>query len=591
MYNRLREIISKLSKMKFNQKITIFFISAVLITNSFVIFAVYQLAGKEITEKSSGLVQGQFETVTDILNITLKNIIETSNIITGDARVKEFLMDSRLASKNYNKDASDAYSSIRCFLDSNRYIDYIALVKFDGPELIYVGETWTSNDFRTQTLKDYQEAADTNFGNFKISMKRKVFYPNQYVLNIYQPINDKYNFNKYTGFLVIGIGEKSIKEFYSNLNKGVKMQTYLTDKDGIIISNEDKDLIGTESPYKNALQGKSGHQKIGNKIIIYEKLDNWDWYMVGEIPKESMLKDTNTVIFIIIILVLGAGALISIACYKLSNNLYKPMDTLVRKMREVSMGNLDVRMEQKYEGKDFKQLANGFNIMIEEINILMYRIKKEQSEIKQIELNRLQSQIKPHFLYNTLECIHWQAMSDGNKGVSRMVKALANYYRLCLSKGKDIIPLSQELYSVENYLIIQNMRYNDIVKCEINIDDIFKNILIPKLTLQPLIENSIYHGIRVKDGYKGKIFVNANEEGDKLRITVTDNGVGMEQEQIDEINNSISIFDEKIGYGLRNVHKRIEILFGNGYGLYYRKNEYGGITVDILLPKGKGENN
>ncbi len=591
MYKWLREIINKLSKMKFNQKITIFFISAVLITNSFVIFAVYQLAGKEITEKSSGLVQGQFETVTDILNITLRNIIGTSNIITGDDRVKEFLMNNRLTSKNYNKDTSDAYSSIRYSLDSNRYIDYIALVKFDGPELIYVGETWTSNDFRTQTLKDYQDAVNTNFGNFKISMKRKVFYPDQYVLNVYQPINDKYNFNKYTGFLVIGIGEKNIKEFYSNLDKGLKMQTYLTDKDGIIISNEDKSLIGTESLYKDVLQGKSGQQKIGNKMIIYEKLDNWDWYMVGEIPRESMLKDTNTVIFVIIILVLGAGALISIACYKLSNNLYKPMDTIVKKMKEVSMGNLEVRMEQKYEGKDFKQLSNGFNIMIEEINILMYRIKKEQSEIKQIELNRLQSQIKPHFLYNTLECIHWQALLDGNKNVSRMVKALANFYRLCLSNGKDIISLSQELANVENYLIIQNMRYSDIAECEISIDDAFKNVLIPKLTLQPLIENSIYHGIRVKDGYKGKILVSAKEEGDKIIISVADNGVGMEQEQIDEVNNSISIFDEKTGYGLRNVHKRIEILFGSGYGLYYRKNEYGGITVDVLLPKGKGENN
>lgn len=591
MYKGLREIINKLSKMKFNQKITIFFISAVLITNSFVIFTVYQLAGKEITEKSSGLVQGQFETVTDILNITLKNIIGTSNIITGDDRVKEFLMNNRLTSKNYNKDTSDAYSSIRYSLDSNRYIDYIALVKFDGPELIYVGETWTSNDFRTETLKDYQNAADTNFGNLKISMKRKVFYPDQYVLNVYQPINDKYNFNKYTGFLVIGIGEKNIKEFYSNLDKGLKMQTYLTDKDGVIISNEDKSLIGTESLYKDVLQGKSGQQKIGNKMIIYEKLDNWDWYMVGEIPRESMLKDTNTVIFVIIILVLGAGVLISIACYKLSNNLYKPMDTIVKKMKEVSMGNLEVRMEQKYEGKDFKQLANGFNIMIEEINILMYRIKKEQSEIKQIELNRLQSQIKPHFLYNTLECIHWQALLDGNKNVSRMVKALANFYRLCLSNGKDIISLSQELANVENYLIIQNMRYSDIAECEISIDDTFKNVLIPKLTLQPLIENSIYHGIRVKDGYKGKILVSAKGEGDKIIISVADSGVGMEQEQIDEINNSISIFDEKTGYGLRNVHKRIEILFGSGYGLYYRKNEYGGITVDVLLPKGKGENN
>ncbi|WP_243128317.1 cache domain-containing sensor histidine kinase [Clostridium chromiireducens] len=592
MYKGLRKIISKLSKMKFNQKITIFFILAVLITNSFVIFAVYQLAGKQITEKSSGLVQGQFETTTDILNITLKNIIETSNIITGDSRVKEFLMNNKFTSKNYNKDTSDAYSSVRYFLDSNSYIDYISLVKFDGPELIYVGETWTSGDFRTETLKDYQQAVGTKFGNCKISMKRKVFYPYQYVLNIYQPIYDKYNYNKYTGFLVIGIGEKSIKEFYSNLDKGLRVQTYLTDKDGVIISNEDKSLIGTDSSYKDVLQGKSGQQKVGNKMVIYEKLDNWDWYMVGEIPTESMLKDTNTMIFLIITLVLGAGGLISLAFYKLSNNLYKPVDALVSTMREVSMGNLEVRMKRDYKGKDFRQLASGFNIMIEEINILMYRIKREQNEIKQIELNRLQSQIKPHFLYNTLECIHWQALSDGNKDVSRMVKALANYYRLCLSKGKDIIQLSQELANIENYLIIQNMRYSGIAQCDINVDEKFKNVLIPKLTLQPLIENSIYHGIRVKDGFKGEIFVTAEEKENKIVISVSDNGVGMTQEQIDEINNSISVFDEKTGYGLRNVHKRIEILFGSGYGLYYRKSKYGGTTVDILLPKGEnGENN
>ncbi|WP_297426311.1 sensor histidine kinase [Clostridium sp.] len=592
MYNGLRKLIDKLFQMKFNQKITTFFILTVLITNTFVIFAVYQLAGKQITEKSSGLVQGQLDTITDILNITLKNIIESSNTITGDSRVKEFLMNNSLTSKNYNKDTSDAYSSVRYLLDTNSYIDYISLVKFDGPELIYVGEVWTSNDFRTQTLKDYQDAVGTKFGNCKISMKKKVFYPDQYVLNIYQPITDKYNFNKYIGVLVIGIGEKSIKEFYSNLDKGLEVQTYLTDKDGVIISNEDKSLIGTKSLYKDILQGKSGQQKVGDKMVIYEKLDNWDWYMVGEIPTESLLKDTNAVIFLIIMLVLGAGILISIAFYKLSNNLYKPMDALVKKMREVSMGNLEVRMERNYKGKDFKQLAGGFNIMIEEINILMYRIKREQSEIKQIELNKLQSQIKPHFLYNTLECIHWQALSDGNKDVSRMVKALANYYRLCLSKGKDIVPLSQELANIENYLIIQNMRYSGIAQCEININDKLKNVLIPKLTLQPLIENSIYHGIRVKDGYKGKIFVNAKEIDNKIVISVADNGVGMNQEQIDEINNSISVFDEKTGYGLRNVHKRIEILFGSGYGLYYRKNQHGGTTVDIILPKGEnGENN
>ena len=587
MYEVLRKLKNKLYEMKFNQKITIFFILSLLITNIFIIITVYKLAGREITKKSSGLVQEQFKTTTDILNITLKNFIETSDIITADSRVKDFLMNDKETSKNYYKDTSDAYSSIRYILDSNSYIDYISLIKFDGPELVYVGETWTSSDFRNPILKDYESAIETKFGNCKISMSKNAFYQDNYVLNIYHPVSDKYIFNEYTGFLVMGIGEKHIKEFYSNLAKELNVMTYLTDKEGTIISNEDKSLIGTKSSYSEMLKGKNGQKEVKNKVVIYEKLDNWDWYMVGEIPRESLLKDTTTVIFFIILWVIVGGLVISLGFYRLSKNLYKPMDELVKKMKEVSMGNLQVRMVKRYQGKDFKQLASGFNIMIEEIDILMYRIKEEQLEIKQIELNKLQSQIKPHFLYNTLECIHWQALSDGNKEVSRMVKALANYYRLCLSKGKDIIPLSQELANIENYLIIQNMRYSDIAKCEINIDKSFENVLIPKLTVQPLIENSIYHGIRVKDGYKGKIFITAKEINNKVVISVADNGVGMEQEKINEINNSIAVFDEKAGYGLRNVHKRIEMLFGNGYGLFYKQNEYDGTTVDILLPKGE----
>ena len=587
MYKILIKFKDKLCKMKFNQKVTIFFILSILITNIFIVLAVYQLAGKQITEKSSGLMEGQFENINDNLDSTLKNFVEISSMISSDSRAKEFLMNNKETSKNYNKDTSEAYSSIRYILDSNNYIDYIALVKFNGPELVYVGETWTNSDFRDEILKDYENSISTKFINCKISMDKKVFYPDEYVLNIYQPISDKYIFNKYTGFLVIGIGEKHIKEFYTNLGSELKVQTYLTDKTGTIISNEDKDLIGIRSSYAQILKQKSGKEKIDNKVVIYEKLNNLDWYIVGEIPRESLLKDTRTVISFIILWIIVTGVIISIGFYKFSKNLYKPMDTLVKKMKEVSTGNLEARMEYKYQGKDFKQLASGFNIMIEEINILMYRIKKEQSEIKQIELNKLQSQIKPHFLYNTLECIHWQALSDGNKEVSQMVKALANYYRLCLSKGKDIIPLIQELENIENYLIIQNMRYSDIAKCEINIDKSFENVLIPKLTLQPLIENSIYHGIRVKDGYKGKIIITAKENHNKIIISVADNGVGMKQEQIDEINNSISVFDEKAGYGLRNVHKRIEMLFGSGYGLFYRKNDHDGTTVDILLPKGE----
>ena len=128
MYKIVIKLIDKIYKMKFNQKVTIFFILSILITNIFVVLAVYQLAGKQITEKSSGLVEGQFETITGNLDITLKNFIETANMISFDNRAKEFLMNNKETSKNYNKDANDAYSSIRYILDSNSYIDYIALI-------------------------------------------------------------------------------------------------------------------------------------------------------------------------------------------------------------------------------------------------------------------------------------------------------------------------------------------------------------------------------------------------------------------------------------------------------------------------------
>ena len=166
-----------------------------------------------------------------------------------------------------------------------------------------------------------------------------------------------------------------------------------------------------------------------------------------------------------------------------------------------------------------------------------------------------------------------------------MVKALANYYRLCLSQGKDVITLGQELAHTKYYLIIQNMRYDDIVQEEIHVAQELEDILIPKMTLQPLVENSIYHGLKVQTGRKGIIRIEAFEKEDCCVVRVTDNGAGMSEEQCEMLNQTISKLESDKGYGLRNVHKRIEILFGKGYGLHYSLREEGGVIVDITLPR------
>ena len=166
-----------------------------------------------------------------------------------------------------------------------------------------------------------------------------------------------------------------------------------------------------------------------------------------------------------------------------------------------------------------------------------------------------------------------------------MVKALANFYRVSLSSGKSLIRLSDEIKLVENYLIIQNMRYSDIVKFNVDVDKKYENILIPKMTLQPLVENAIYHGIKVKNGLKGEIFLKIMCDDNRIIISLSNTGIIMAQADIDKINSSISIFDENSGYGIRNVNRRIEMIFGKEYGLLYKINKENQTTVDITLPR------
>ena len=272
---------------------------------------------------------------------------------------------------------------------------------------------------------------------------------------------------------------------------------------------------------------------------------------------------------------------------RLIRQFYRPINTVVNTMGAVEEGRLDVRIDSKSlqeSDPDSRKLADGFNSMMDEINLLMKQVKEEQHQMEQIRINALQSQIKPHFLYNALECIHWQAVADGNRKISVLVKALAQYYRICLSRGKEIIPLKLELEHVKAYMTIQQMRYGDIIEMELHIPEELDTLKIPKMTLQPLVENSIYHGIRVKEGKKGKVEITAMKDGEDALIIVSDSGTGMESREIEEMNRSISVHDDSFGYGVRNVNKRIELMFGKPYGLKFTANENGGVTVVIRLP-------
>jgi Predicted signal transduction protein with a C-terminal ATPase domain len=332
------------------------------------------------------------------------------------------------------------------------------------------------------------------------------------------------------------------------------------------------------------LRGITGGFVNKNNLYNFRKINHWKFYLVNEIPLMDMYRKGIIVIVLLAVIFIALTYLGLTFCNKIIYRSYKPLDNVVQAMNHVAEGQLDERINMKNVGSDFDKLANGFNYMMDEMKTLMEQVKKEQQQMDQIRFNALQSQIQPHFLYNALDSIHWQAMADGNKELSAFVKALAQYYRLCLSNGKDVICLEQEIEHVKNYLIIQNMRYDDIIDVQIEMEEDCKYTLIPKITLQPLVENSIYHGIKVKDGRGGQIKITVYKENDDVYVLVADNGTGMTTDQINQFNHSLSEFGKDSGYGIRNVNRRLQLLFGAEYGLHYDKNESSGVTVQVHLP-------
>ena len=223
--------------------------------------------------------------------------------------------------------------------------------------------------------------------------------------------------------------------------------------------------------------------------------------------------------------------------------------------------------------------------MLTKISILMDSQYALGKRIKELELKSLQAQINPHFLYNTLDLIKWRANEYNDTETEELVAALSNYYKRSLGRGRDMVPLKDEIDHIESYVYIQNMRFDNCVKLTVEIPDSLKNCLLPRITLQPIVENAIIHGILEKNDESGTINIRAEGRNNELYIYITDDGVGMEQEKADILlseNDTMNITGS--GYGLKNIDERIKLSFGEAYGISFSSHPGKGTTVIVRIP-------
>ncbi|MFA9556759.1 histidine kinase [Evansella sp. AB-rgal1] len=328
--------------------------------------------------------------------------------------------------------------------------------------------------------------------------------------------------------------------------------------------------------------------KLNDSLFIVNHTSNvTGWNVIGLVPESVLLKGANDIKNLIIGTV-ASSLIFTITLYHfISARLILPIRTLKEKMKLAASGNLNAKVPNE-SGDEIAELGASFNIMIRKIKTLLEKSVNEEKKLKKAELKTLQAQINPHFLYNTLDTIIWMAEAKKGNDVISITKALSNFFRISLSKGKDLITIYQEIEHIKSYLVIQKTRYRDILEVTFDVNEQIYNYIILKITLQPLIENAIYHGIKNKRG-KGYLHIEGDfDKHGNINFTIIDNGIGIGEQNLINIRNHLyngyPLNNSNGGFGMYNVQERIRLYYGEPFGLTIDSKYGSGTTVSLTIP-------
>lgn len=393
------------------------------------------------------------------------------------------------------------------------------------------------------------------------------------------------------GVLLIDVSYNSLDQIVGEVSLGDSGYLYLMDGGGEIICHPKAQLINAGLMEEDNLEvagRKEGsyRERFGGeeRITTVKSIGYTGWKAVGVNPTGSMtLNVLKTRIFVVFIVLLFLFVLTMINAY-ISSRITNPIKELEKSVSLLESGDLDAPV---YIGgsAEIRSLGHSIQGMALRIKGLMNDIVAEHESKRKSEFDTLQSQINPHFLYNTLDIIVWMIENEKKTDAVRVVTALARFFRISLSRGKSIITVKDELEHVRNYLMIQQMRFKNKFTYEIDADEDVLELASLKLMLQPMVENAIYHGMEFMDG-DGVIQIRVWREGDNLYLRVRDNGLGMTKEQVENLFKDSGHVPSRrgSGIGVRNVNERVHLYFGDAYGLRIESEPDEGTDVIIHLP-------
>ena len=588
------EIIQRFQNRSIRFKLLIYFVIIILIsivTLSAVGTTVYKRSIDDTTNEHTIQMMGQVKNnITHYFN-EMENILA---YLVNDSKVKAFYTtasEENSADSEQTMLRADVGKVIEIY--ENRHSEIAGIL------MVNAADQYVSNKLERMirdplTSETWYKQAVSNPDEVLLISKpigRNITAEHNYsadqVLSFVQAIKDPAT-NEVLGVILLDMELNIIQTTIESVSLGKSGFVYITDAQGGIVYSPVNPIVyrinnkWLENGYNNI------KKTINNRSyqIMQDQFENINWKIVIVFPFDEAQSFVIKWQFYTVMVVLFTVFLAILVSWFFTNSIIKPVRKLRRIMRRVEEGELHLRFEGRSKD-EIGQLGDSFNKMVQEIELLIHMVYTEQKGKREAELKVLQEQIKPHFLYNTLDTIQWMAQDRGADDIVEIVIALTNLFRIGLSKGSEYISLEEEIKHVESYLIIQMMRYEGKLSYQINeIPYHLKKSKVLKLILQPLVENAIYHGIKMKKG-KGHIRIDSEVRDSNLVLSIIDNGLGMKPEQLEIIKQGVINVgnpEHKDGFGLFNVNERIYLTYGGSYGIQVYSEYETGTRVEVFLP-------
>lgn len=565
---------------------------------------VLEISKKTLIQKTVSASSRELAFIVNNLNSKMVHIVDYSITMAVDSRITQILNNNPNAFPN-NSESYFALKEITvALIGLNRDIAMWDILTPDNRPMSLGG--YDISDFNSilpfMDLNPEGNPIGNPFirGPYRISSSNYT-QPQDYFLLV-KPVVSTGRFEQ-IGAVVFFITEESISSvFTSNISPHDTSTFYLIDSKQKIISSTKKEVIGTAladslqiTDGDLALLDRDGQLLLenGDVPVLYKFMDcdKFGWKVLNVAPLDIVKEETRQINSAILMAALGTLFVSLIVSYYFSRSITQPINKLVRVMRNMPEDHQQMEKLPKTQG-EIAVLYEVFQQLMQRIDLLVEAVRNEQKEKGDFQFQLIQSQINPHFLYNTLETIKSLIDLDQNELARRAVIAMSDFYRLSLSSGESIIPVEEELRLCEQYMYIQKLRYAEYVDYCFEVDQRIYRCLIPKLTLQPILENAIYHGIKL-NRRTGLIAVSGVVEGENAVISVHDNGVGINPESLRELQGRLAAQYKRTvsrpgdaSFGLPNINRRIRLLYGPGYGLEISSREHEFTQVRLRIPLG-----